>query len=122
MPQTIFERAGGFATVRKIVSSFYDKVLDSPELSRYFHDVEMPRLIDHQTKFVAQMMHGPASFSDEQLRRVHHGLRISRHEFLEMAALLCETLEDFAIPDTDVDHVREEILRREPFIVTRHDD
>jgi len=122
MPQTIFERAGGFATVRKIVSSFYDRVLDSPELSRYFHDVEMPRLIDHQTKFVAQMMQGPASFSDEQLRRVHQGLRISRHEFLEMAALLCETLEDFAIPDTDVDHVREEILRREPFIVTRHDD
>lgn len=120
MSQTLFERAGGFATVRKVVSDFYDKVIESPQLGRYFADVAMPRLIDHQTKFVAQMMQGPASYSDEQLRRVHAGMGISRGEFMEIADLLCETMEDHGFADADVDFVRQQVMRREAFIVTRH--
>jgi len=33
MRQTVFERVGGFAVVRKIVSAFYDSVLESPVYS-----------------------------------------------------------------------------------------
>ena len=36
MASTMFERYGGFATVSKIVSAFYDKVLDSSILAPYF--------------------------------------------------------------------------------------
>jgi hypothetical protein len=46
---TVFERCGGFASVRKVISTFYDKILDSTVLSGYFADVDMRRLIDHQT-------------------------------------------------------------------------
>lgn len=119
MPQTIFERYGGFSAIRKVVSGFYDKVLESPVLHRYFLDVDMARLIDHQTKFVAQVMQGPAAYTDEQLRRIHEPMGISRGEFEEMVELLCETLEDLDFERPDVDHVREEITRREPYIVTR---
>ncbi|RDD60675.1 truncated hemoglobin [Ferruginivarius sediminum] len=120
MAQTIFERYGGFSFVRKIVSAFYDRVIDSPDLQGYFANVEMPRLIDHQTKFVAQMMQGPASFTDEQLRRVHQPLAIGPAEFQEITELLCETLEDFDFDPADIDFVRAQVLRREPFIVSRH--
>ena len=121
MPQTVFERVGGFATVRKVVSAFYDKVLDSPRLAGYFTDVEMPRLIDHQTKFVAQVMQGPASYTDERLHRVHSNMAISHGDFLEAADLLCEAMEDVGLADDVVTFVRDEVLRREPFIVTRQD-
>ena len=120
MAQTIYERYGGFPAIRKVVSAFYDKVLDSPSLQRHFAGTDMRRLIDHQIKFVAQVMQGPAAYSDDQLRRVHERLAISKGEFAETAELLCETLEDFGFEAADVDHVREEIRRREPFIVTRH--
>jgi hemoglobin len=119
MTQTIYERYGGFPAIRKMVSAFYDKVLDSPRLQRHFAATDMRRLIDHQIKFVAQMMQGPAAYSDDQLRRVHERLGITRAEFEETAELLCETLEDFGVEAADVDHVREEIRRREPFIVAR---
>lgn len=121
MAQSVFERAGGFATVRKIVSDFYDKVLDSPRLQRHFANVEMARLIDHQTKFVSQVMGGPASFSDDRLKRVHAPMRVTRAEFEEIADLLCESMEDHGLADDDVRFVREEVMRREIFIVSAHE-
>ena len=120
MAQTIYERYGGFPAIRKIVSAFYNKVLDSPRLQRHFTGTDMRRLIDHQIKFVAQIMQGPAAYSDDHLRRAHERLGITRPEFDEAMELLCETLEDFGVEAADVDHVREEVRRRGPFIVSRH--
>ena len=121
MAETIFQRCGGFATVRKVVSSFYDKVLDEEPLQRYFNDVDMRRLIDHQTKFIASMMGGPASFSNDALQRVHARLDISRSDYRLVTDLLRETLEDFGLENADVEVVCREIRAREPLIVTRQD-
>ena len=79
MRRSIFERYGGFTSVSKIVLSFYDKVLDSPTVSPYFANSDMKRLIDHQTKFMASLMGGPASYTNDQLERVHAKLGITDH-------------------------------------------
>ena len=118
---SIFERNGGFAAIRKIVSAFYDKVLDHPGLQRYFADIEMRRLVDHQTQFIASITGGPATVSDDVLRRVHAPLGISRAEYAELAGLLKETLEDFDFAADDVAHVHREVMRRESLIVVRYD-
>lgn len=117
MAISTFDRYGGFAVVRRIVSAFYDKVLDSPRLERFFENVDMRGLIDHQTKFIASLMGGPASYPDEVLRQVHVHLGISRADFTETAALLRETLEDFDVEPSDVDAICGEFQRREPYIV-----
>ncbi|HYD29893.1 MAG TPA: group 1 truncated hemoglobin [Azospirillaceae bacterium] len=119
MPQSMFERYGGFAVVRKIVSEFYDRILDAPNLQGYFANVEMRLLIDHQTKFIAQMMGGPASYTNDTLQRVHAHLGIGHADFLEMADILRETLEDFDLQQADIDLVYREVMRREPYIVAR---
>ncbi|MFP3942935.1 MAG: group I truncated hemoglobin [Alphaproteobacteria bacterium] len=121
MAQTIFERYGGFASVRKVVSAFYDKILDSETLSPYFANTNMRTLIDHQTQFISMVMGGPGTITDDVLRRVHAPLGISREHFNEMADLLTETLEDFDYESPDVEYVEREIQRREPLIVTRFD-
>jgi len=118
MAQSVFDRCGGFQTVRRVVSDFYDKVLESERLEPFFGGVEMARLIDHQTKFIAQVMGGPISISDEQLRRAHVGLGISHDDFMEMAAILQEALEDNGFADSDVMVVLEAIMRREGLVVT----
>jgi hemoglobin len=117
MASTIFERCGGFAVVSRVVMAFYDKVLDSDVLGPYFDHVEMKRLIDHQTKFVAAIMGGPASVTDERLRHVHEHLGIDRAAFREMVRLMTETLDEFGFARDDVDQIRHEIERRAPYIL-----
>lgn len=102
---SVFDAVGGFARVRLIVSDFYDKVLASPALAPYFRDIEMRRLIDHQTKFIAAVMGGPAAFSDAQLKRAHVRLGIGEDDFDEMVELLRETLEDFGVGDPSLGRI-----------------
>ena len=116
---SIFERYGGFARVSRIVSTFYDRVLDSPILSPYFETTDMRRLIDHQTKFISSLMGGPASYSNETLERVHAHLNIDQESFDEMVLVLSETLEDFDMTDVDIQTIKDEILCRSRYIVTR---
>jgi hemoglobin len=115
---TIFERYGGFAAVRRIVSEFYDRVLESPVLAHHFEHVDMRRLLDHQARFISSVTGGPASYTDEHLRRVHERLAITTDEFREMLSVLVETLEDFDWAEDDIEHVARELRRREGIVVT----
>ncbi len=118
MPRSIFERMGGFARVRLLVSDFYEKVLDSPILLPYFQEVDMRRLIDHQTRFFAAVMGGPASFTDEQLARSHHRLGIRDEAFDEILILFRETLEDHGVADPDVERLAAHIETLRPRVVS----
>lgn len=119
MKRTIFERYGGFAKISRLVMSFYDKVIDSPLTSPYFLNTDMKRLIDHQTKFIASMMGGPASYTNEHLERVHAHLKITEPAFLETIELLKETMEDFDFESEDMQFVEDEMLSRKNFVVAR---
>ncbi|MCG8354261.1 MAG: group 1 truncated hemoglobin [Kiloniellales bacterium] len=118
MAQTMFERYGGFANVSKIVMAFYDKVLDSDVIGDYFEHVDLRSLVDHQTKFISQVMGGPEAYSNEALQRVHARLGIDAAAFDEMAAVLKETLEDFELEPRDIDHVVGHIRSLAKYIIT----
>jgi len=117
--QTVFERYGGFAMVRKVVSTFYDYVLEDEVMAPYFTGVDMRRQIDHQSKFISAVMGGPGSYSDDHLLRVHARLGITHDAFLVMAQLLKEAMEDHDMDSPDVDAVMHEIVIREHLVVTR---
>ena len=117
MEKNLFEKYGGFSTVSRIVMQFYDKALDSDILADYFEDIEMERLIDHQTKFVASLMGGPASYTDDMLKQLHAHLTINDEAFDEMAALFKATLEEAGMDAEDVAVVAHEIVKRRPVIV-----
>lgn len=115
----MFERYGGFASIRRIVSAFYDAVLDSPLLSHHFEHADMRSLIEHQTQFISYLTGGPGTnYSDEVLQRVHASLGITKEEFKEMRVLLREALEDHDFADADVEIVDALIEAREPVIVS----
>ena len=119
MRQTIFERCGGFASVSKVVISFYDKVLDSPVTSQYFSGVDMKRLIDHQTKFFAALMGGPVSYTNDHLEKVHKRLGITETAFMEALVLMKDTLEEFDFLDEDIQLVQDEMMHRKNYIVAK---
>lgn len=115
----LFDRIGGFGHVSRIVMDFYDRVLDDDRLAPWFETTDMATLVDHQTKFVASLMGGPAAYADETLRRVHARLGIDREAFDAMKHCLAGALGDHGMADDDVDAVMEEIERCAPLIVTR---
>lgn len=115
---TMFERYGGFATVSRIVSAFYGQVLDMPALAGYFENTDMRRLIDHQTKFVAAVMGGPASYTNDQLARVHSGMTIRSEDYDTVVSILRETLEDFELDETDIAAICRDVMDRKRFIVS----
>ncbi len=105
MAKALFDKYGGFKFVSRIVMSFYDKVLDSDQIGDFFDDVDMPRLIDHQTKFISSLLGGPASYTDERLRRAHASLNLTHEDFDEVARLLSQTLEEHDFEPEDIDTV-----------------
>ena len=118
MSKTLFEHYGGFTTIRRIVIDLYEGILDSEQLSRYFEGTDMRLMIDHQTKFIAQLMGGPISYSDEALQRLHAAHSIKSPAFDEMAVLLKQTLLDHGIASGDVADISNQIYRRKHYIVS----
>jgi hemoglobin len=118
MATSLFDKYGGFASISKVVMAFYDKVLESDVTGPYFDDIDMRRLVDHQTKFIASVMGGPASFGDDMLRRAHAPHRIDRAAFDEMARLLRETLAEFGYAQADIDTVLDRIESKSRVVIS----
>jgi hemoglobin len=115
----LFDRLGGFAALSKVVLAFYDHVLDDDMLAAYFADVDMRRLIDHQTKFMAYLMDGPASYSDDHLRLAHARLDIDATAFDRIVDVMRTTLEDFGMAERDIGTVVSKMRSKRDLIVTR---
>lgn len=119
MGQSLFHKYGGFASVSRVVITFYEKALDSDKIGGFFEDIDMKRLIDHQTKFISSLLGGPASFPNERLQHIHAKFRISDDDMDEMAKLLGEALDEHAFEAADRDAVLAEIEAHRIYIVSR---
>lgn len=113
----LYQKYGGFSSINKLVMAFYNRLLDSDEVGPYFEDVDMSRLIDHQTKFMAMLLGGPASFTDEQLRNAHSSIGITHTHFDELKVILFDTLCEHGIETHDADTVLKAIESRRVLIV-----
>lgn len=105
MQPTMFERYGGFSAISRIVLDLYERLLDDDDIGPFFDDVDMSRIVDHQTKFLASLLGGPATYTDEQIRRVHSHLVIGPEHFTRMTEILAATLADHGFAADDVAEV-----------------
>lgn len=117
MSQSIYEKYGGFATVSRIVMRLYDQILDDDDLGPFFDDTDMPKLIDHQTKFVASLMGGPASFTDAHITGAHRGMDIRDKHFDRLKQLVGATLDEFGVETADTQEVLDGIEARRAALV-----
>ncbi len=115
--QSLYDKYGGFATVSRIVLQLYDYILDDDELGPFFENTDMPKLIDHQTKFVASLMGGPASFTDAHITGAHRGMKISDLHFDRLKELVDEALGDFGVEEDDAAAILAQIeIRRNALV------
>lgn len=115
--QTLYEKYGGFSNVSKIVFAFYDTLLDDDDIGPFFDDIDMAKMVDHQTKFIASLLGGPASYTDNQLRQLHSHLDITNDHYDVLQTVLRDTLTDHGIESDDVNSVVEEFEKRRTLIV-----
>jgi hemoglobin len=116
---TLFDKYGGFATVSKIVREFYRQILLSPSLKPYFENVNMERLMDHQTKFIAHVLGGPSEYTGQAIGVAHARLSITEESFGEVASILQEVLEDAGMEKDDVTTVMEIVGSTKSSIVAK---
>ena len=102
MTQSLFDKYGGFETFSSVVSNFYQKVLDSEDLSPYFEGIKMERLMSHQTNFISLALGGPNKYEGRDLVEAHGKFNISEIHFLEVVDLLEEALEEAGVETQDV--------------------
>lgn len=121
MSETLFEKYGGFSTVGDIVHEFYEKIMDTESLEHYFWDVDMTRLMSHQTDFIAMAMGGPAAYSGRSLKEAHRHLKITEKDFFCVAGLLEEALEEAGMEDDDIRAVIEIVASTRDDIVMEPD-
>jgi hemoglobin len=116
--EPLYERFGGMEAVARLVFAFYDRILRSRQLKRHFDGVDMRRLIDHQTKFLASVMGGPPSHTNAELRKAHAHLRIDDEAFDEMIDILDETLRTFGLAEGDMSLILSDVRSRRAQIVS----
>jgi len=119
MEPTMLERYGGTTTVREIVATFYAKVLLSPVVSPYFRSTDLNTLIEHQVRFISQLMGGPVAYSNEALARSHARLAIDERAFREVLSLLAKTLAQHGMNAEDTAVMTAKLESLAPHIVTR---
>jgi hemoglobin len=115
--QSMFEKYGGFSRISKVVMTFYDRVLDNDDVGPFFDDIDMARMVDHQTKFIASLLGGPAAYSDNQLRKMHARLNVADAHFDELKRILRATLQLHGFDEQDIDTVMSGFEQRRSLIV-----
>jgi hemoglobin len=77
---TLFERIGGEPALNAAVELFYTRVLHDRELAPLFGGIDMPRLKEHQRRFLSLALGGPNAYAGRDLGTAHrriaerHGL------------------------------------------------
>jgi len=97
--QTLFEQIGGEPVVRKLVDSFYERVVADKELAPFFLHTPMDRLRNMQYEFFAAALDGPSKYSGQTLSHVHFGRGIDIDHFARFIDRLLETLEGYNLSD-----------------------
>lgn len=105
MSDTLFQKYGGVETVRQIVGNFYSDVLESQNLRRFFANVDLHRLMEHQTNLFCQLMGGPYIYVGRNLSDAHRNLGVTRADFDEVATILRDNLADAGVEQADVNAI-----------------
>ncbi|WP_236638004.1 group I truncated hemoglobin [Mangrovicoccus ximenensis] len=119
MEKSLFDRYGGFSTVSKIVLDLYDRLLDDDDVGPFFDEIDMARIVDHQTKFVSSLMGGPASYTDDQIRKMHAHLAIDPEHFERLEEILRATLSDHGVAPEDIEAITGAFAARRPLVVEK---
>jgi truncated hemoglobin YjbI len=99
---TLFDKYGGLTTFHKITTTFYQTLLDSPQVSHFFAGVDIKLLTEHQTNFLASALGGPNLYKGHNIKEAHSHIKVSEADFAEVVMILEEALEGAGVEEQDI--------------------
>lgn len=99
---SLFDKYGGFETVSKVVSELYDELEKNEVTAPYFEESNIRALMDHQVKFLSQVLGGPQQYTGKAMNAAHTGMKISEEAFGEVANTVQFILDDNGVEDDDI--------------------
>lgn len=103
MDQSLFDKYGGVPVVTVIIRDFYKRVLRRPNLRRYFEDVSVEDLIQHQIAFVSMALGKmPHNYVGRSMKEAHHGIGVSGASFDLVVELLADVMRDNQVTPEDL--------------------
>ncbi|SMC04773.1 hemoglobin [Sulfobacillus thermosulfidooxidans DSM 9293] len=96
---TLYEKYG--AAIDRVVSLFYQKVLDDKDLQPFFLGVNMDRQKKHMSAFITYALGGPNNYNGKNMEAAHRKLKITDHHFDAVSKHLSDSLEQFSVEDSD---------------------
>ena len=88
---TLFDRVGGYPTVKKVHKIFYDKIYADSWIGQFFKEVKQEVIEDQQTDFMVHAMGGPDKYNGAFPVSAHRHMNITielfeyRHEMLKQS-------------------------------------
>lgn len=106
---SLYEQLGGEPTIELLVSKFYHRVLADPMLAPIFGGIDNNRLEQHQRRFLAMALGGPAAYQGRDLASAHAGIArkhgLSDQHFDAVLGHLEATLKALNADDTAIQQV-----------------
>jgi hemoglobin len=124
-PKNAYEEIGGSETLEKLVTAFYNKVKEHPDLAPIFPD-DLTETARKQKQFLTQFLGGPPLYSEEHghpmLRARHMPFPITPKRAEAWLSCMRSAMEEIDLPSP----WREQIFSRLTFtahhMVNRQDD
>ena len=115
----LYDKYGGTATISRIVTDFYGEVLRRPHLRAYFDGVPMPRLIQHQVRFMSDVLgKTPRVYNGRAMAAAHGQLKITAEHFAEVGGILEAGLRKAGMAEEDLKTVMAAVVRLQPDVVS----
>ncbi len=117
--ETLYQRLGGEEAIAAVVDRFYERVLADDQLAHFFEDVDMDRLRAHQTQFISAVTGGPVQYTGDDMYEAHKHLDLTPADFAAVAGHLQASLEEFDLPEEDVEEVMGAVAKLEDDVLGR---
>jgi hemoglobin len=100
--KTLYDRIGGAPGVRKLVTEFYDRVLEDKQLQPFFVESPMAKLRSMQFEMFSAVLGGPTEYIGRPLHEVHFGRGIGKNHLAIFMEHLFATLSTMDLSEKDV--------------------
>ena len=106
---SLYERLGGEAAIQALTQTFYQRVLDDPELRPFFQNTPMDKQQVMQHEFLSAALGGPVVYTGRSLAHAHQGRGIQTRHFAKFVRHILDALREMGVSQADADEVIEHL-------------
>ncbi|MGH7830551.1 MAG: group I truncated hemoglobin [Candidatus Binatia bacterium] len=98
MAETLYDRLGGEAKLRRIIDTFIDRVFDDRMIGFFFRNADKKRIKEMEFQLTARFLGADIEYQGRALDEAHANHPIMGGQFMRRLAILRETLEEYDVP------------------------